>query len=264
MKKVLFIGDIHGRTDWIKYATEALKGGHEVVFMGDYVDSFDHKGYDIEQNLLRIIAFKKKADNRKNFLTKVTLLLGNHDYSYLAGKYCSGKNSVWSHRYKEIFDQNWDLFDLAWGYTEPITQKYTLASHAGITESYWRKYIVDPNSNHYSFVKRIIGEDAFDVKIVNDREVGVHPMHEILNVLKDQFSLLWKVGYFRGGSDHPGILWADLSELRVDPYIGINQIVGHTGWHSSEWIQLNDTFIAKVDGAGKEVQRLLINLYVGA
>ena len=258
--KVLFIGDIHGRTDWNKYAGEAMKAGYEIVFLGDYVDSFDVEPYKIEQNLLQIIAFKKRAEKRKAWVTKVTLLIGNHDYAYISEKNCSGHEEGWAQRYKEIFDQNWDLFDIAWGYNAPFTQQYTLASHAGITESFWRHYISRSELPHYEFVQKILGKDCFDIRMEKDKAIHKTPMHEILNVLKDKFGLLWKVGSERGGSGTPGVLWADLNELKKDPYPGIDQIVGHTGWHSSEFYHFNngDNFIMKVDGIGKETQRIIL------
>lgn len=251
MKQVMFIGDIHGQPEWIEYATEAIKSGIEVVFLGDYVDAFHQTGIQIEQNLLRIIAFKRKADKRKSFISQVTLLLGNHDYSYLMNKFnVSGYDAGWAHRWKEIFDENWDIFNIAWGYTDVMTKEYTLATHAGITETYWNKYILNKEEPHYEFVQKILGEDAFEK----------YPMHKILNILKDKFGLLWKIGSDRGGVGTPGVLWADIKELKEDYYPGINQIVGHSAWHSQEFIRHKDnTFIAKVDGWG-EVQRLILTI----
>ena len=253
MGKVLFIGDIHGKSGWIRYATEALKSGIEVVFLGDYYDSFDIKPHEQEENLKRILAFKRKADNRKNFITRVTLLLGNHDYSYMMGKSAtSGYNEGWAAGHRQLLADNWNLFDVAWGHTAPFTREYTLATHAGITSTYWKNYIMNGEEPHYEFVKQILGEDAFEVQ----------PMHKILNILKDKFGLLWKVGSDRGGSGTPGPLWADISELKDDPYPGINQIVGHTGWHTMEYFKVNKdkNFIAKIDGLGPDPQRIIITL----
>lgn len=252
MKKVMFMGDIHGKPGWVNYAGEALKAGNEVVFLGDYVDSFDIKPYEIEQNLLRIIAFKKRADGRENWKTKVTLLLGNHDYAYVSGRHCSGHEAGWAHQYREIFNKNWDLFDIAWGHTEDFIKEYTLVTHAGLTKTYWNEYIANKELPHYNFVQEILGDRAFKEK----------PIHEILNVLKDKFALLWKVGADRGGDGYPGVLWADIRELKEDPMPGINQVVGHTGWHSMEYFKVNKNknFIAKIDGHGKDVQRLIITL----
>ncbi len=251
MSKVLFIGDVHGQSEWISYAESAFKSGIEVVFLGDYVDSFHKKAYEIEQNLLRIIAFKKKADNRKNFITKVTLLLGNHDYAYMAGKTTtSGYNFGWADGYRKIFNDNWNLFDVAWGHSAPFTQEYTLAIHAGITATWLKNYLKNPKYDEHQFVKRILGDDAFETK----------KLHEILNVLKDKFEFLLKVGSVRGGSGTPGPLWGDWSELVDDPIPNINQVVGHTAT-GIELVRIPDSrnFLIKVDG-GKEIQRLIIDL----
>ena len=252
MSKVLFIGDVHGQSEWITYATNAFKAGIEIVFMGDYVDSFYKKGYEIEQNLLRIIAFKKKADNRKNFITKVTLLLGNHDYAYVAEKTAtSGYDAAWAEGYRRIFNDNWNLFDVAWGQTAPFTQEYTLATHGGVTATWLKNYLNNYIYDEYKFVKKILGDDAFETK----------KLHEILNVLKDKFGFLWKLGSARGGIGTPGPLWADWKELVNDPVPNINQVVGHTVYHSMELIRIKNSrnFLAKVDGE-KEIQRLIIDL----
>ena len=257
MKQVLVIGDVHGKSDWIRWATEAFKQGIEVVFLGDYVDSFNIEPREIEQNLLRIISFKKKADARKNFITKVSLLLGNHDYAYIIGKSnTSGYKVVWAERYREIFNKNWKLFDLAWGYTDLSTHEYTLITHAGLTNDYWNKYVCNPERDEYQFVKTILGVNAFA------QPQAHQPIHMVLNILKDKFGLIWRVGGMRGGIGTPGIIWADIAELKFDPFIGINQIVGHTGWHSPEFLRINgnNNFILKIDGNGSEVQRMVVNL----
>jgi hypothetical protein len=251
MKQVLFIGDIHGKSDWITYAEYALKANIEIVFMGDYVDSFDDTGYKIEQNLLRIIAFKKKADKRREkkalMRPKVTLLLGNHDYAYMMGKSgTSGFSIRYEQVYRDIFHENWDLFDVAWGYEDILTKKYTLATHAGLTQDYWDSI---KNDDEYSkFVEQIITDPWQTPKI-----------HEVLNILKDKFTLLWSIGYERGGVSLPGIIWADISELILDPYKDINQVVGHSAYHSPEMYFKNGSFIAKVDGFGDGVERMILN-----
>jgi predicted MPP superfamily phosphohydrolase len=68
---ILNIGDLHGRNNWIQW-TEEYKDVDKIMFIGDYVDSFDISNVEILDNLKNIIEFKQK------FSDKVILLLGNH------------------------------------------------------------------------------------------------------------------------------------------------------------------------------------------
>jgi len=257
MKKVLYIGDNHGRTDWIKWAKEAINKGMDVVFLGDYFDSFVKSGSQIVDNFQAIVGFKKKYDRRKIKVPTrptVTLLLGNHDYSYMMHKTnTSGYNIHFDQQYRDLLNKHWDLFDLAWGYENPDTKQYTLATHAGITKTYWDRYIADAKyqESHYGFIEKIV-----------DDPWKTNNMHNVLNILKDKFGLLWKIGDYRGGVDlAPSMIWADFNELKVDPYPNINQIVGHSAWHSQEiHFNTDGTFLAKVDSFDKDSARLIINL----
>ena len=59
--------------------------------------------------------------------------------------------------------------------------------------------------------------------------------------------ILWKVGAVRGGMGTPGPLWADYRELLEDPYIGINQVFGHTASGTVSVHQNGDDMLIKVD-----------------
>lgn len=75
MDRVVIIGDIHGRGVW-KLIIH-LEQPTEVIFLGDYFDSFDFNGLEQIHNFKEIIRFKEE-----NPQTKTTLLIGNHDYHY--------------------------------------------------------------------------------------------------------------------------------------------------------------------------------------
>jgi predicted phosphodiesterase len=75
MKKILVLGDIHGRTIW-KDIVAKETDANTVVFVGDYFDSFTISGVEQLHNFEEIIRFKKESD--KN----VVLLIGNHDFHY--------------------------------------------------------------------------------------------------------------------------------------------------------------------------------------
>jgi hypothetical protein len=76
--------------------------------------------------------------------------------------------------------------------------------------------------------KEIENKDSNINKLIGDTYKNLQ-LHEILNYFKYKNNILWKVGNARGGLTYnPCILWADKQELIDDPYIGIDQIVGHT------------------------------------
>jgi len=242
---VLFIGDIHGRDDWKDIAYEALPKFYKIVFLGDYVDSFDISGVEILHNLKEIIEFKKKYSD------KVTLLYGNHDFAYINNySNISGYKINMYQEYKKIFRDNHDLFKIAWGYTNPYSKKYTLATHAGLTRTYYNNYILtklkDPESKLYKLI---------------DGNIEGFELHDFLNFLKDN-EILWKIGSVRGGVGTPGPLWADHRELLHDPYPYINQVFGHTASGTVCVTQLGDYFVAKVDGypRGEKTANIIISL----
>jgi predicted phosphodiesterase len=229
-KKILFIGDIHGLTEWEEITKQALINFYDIVFLGDYVDSFYVKTVEQLHNLKNICAFAK--NNKK----KVTLLLGNHDYAYIYNiDSISGKQYAHAFEYKKIFDDNKDLFQMAWGYTNPTTKKYTLATHAGITKNFYT-----------FFLKPEIKEGE--------------SIHDLLNRLEGRQEIVWKVGSMRGGRGTPGPLWADYMELIDDPYPDINQVFGHTP-NFPRLDHFGDDFIACIDSRGnRKVESMLITL----
>jgi hypothetical protein len=228
MKKFLIIGDIHGRDDWTEIANDALTKFQHIIFVGDYVDSFDIRPVLIKHNLEAIIGFKiQNPDN-------VTLLLGNHDWAYIYDESCSGfKWQMWQD-YKKIFKDNIDLFDVAYGYENWKTKKYTLVTHAGLTKN-WYNYNILPMLND---------KESKLYKLTEGKDV---PLHEMLNYLKGD-KVMWKVGAVRGGGSHPSPLWADYLELIENAYPDINQIFGHTASGTASTFQNGDDLIIKVDG----------------
>jgi len=232
VKKFLFIGDIHGHNDWMEIANEALLKFQHVIFVGDYVDSFDIRPVVIKHNLEAIIGFKiQHPDN-------VTCLLGNHDWAYIYDETgISGfKWQIWQD-YKKLFKDNIDLFDVAYGYTNPMTKKYTLVTHAGLLYKYWTKTILPRLKNP---------EDKLH-NLTLGGDLEKYAIHDILNFMKGDPDM-WKIGATRGGWSTPSPLWADYLELLEDPYPDINQVFGHTARGTVEVTQFGDDLIAKVDG----------------
>ena len=244
MKRCLFIGDIHGNTGWEKLILEAFSKSYHIIFLGDYVDNENIRPVEILHNLKKIIGYKKKRPD------KITLLLGNHDFAYIDAHYhTSGFNwHVWQD-YKKIFSDNKDLFQVAWGYTNPKTHKYTLATHAGLTSTYYN-----------NFIKPIIEDPKSLLNKLTDGKADKLQLHEVFNYLRND-EILWKVGSYRGGSGTPSILWADYLELLEDRYEGINQIFGHTAAGTISVDQFGDDLVAKIDGYyNKQLAHILLNI----
>ena len=244
--KVLFIGDIHGLSEWDNIAIGGLKQFYKIVFLGDYVDSFHVRPVEQLHNLKNLCTFIRKNKDQ------VTALLGNHDYAYVYNyPYISGHQAAHAHEYRQIFQDNIDLFKIAWGYQSDTSKQYTLATHAGLTQSFWNQFVL-PEFKEGKWLNQITeGKKPEDL-----------PVHEALNYLQDKGDILWKVGQMRGGWGTPGPLWADYMELLEDPYEGINQVFGHTPKASITVDHIdNNNFLACVDSWGnKKVVSLMLPL----
>ena len=218
---VLVIGDIHGLTSWKLQVNSALFSYNaHVVFIGDYVDSHKNTGItsdEMLENLKEIIELKKTYPDR------ITLLLGNHDYAYVFAKtFTTGFDISRWEDYRQLFNDNWSLFQLAWGHQNG--DKYTLITHAGLTQPFY-EMLIDDIIDPESIMNDILVKEA-------ETPWQQLPLHEILNYYMDKISFLWVVGPMRsrGLSEHlaGSIIWADKHELIAHRYKGIDQIVGHT------------------------------------
>lgn len=217
MMKILIIPDIHGCTNWRDQVKNAIRNNIHIVFLGDYVDSFVHNGQSILENLRTIINLKKKHPEL------ITLLLGNHDYAYVFGKtYTSGFNPTYWNDYRDAFNENWDLFDMAYGFQGKDT--YTLITHAGLTNKFYDVMI-----------KEIEDKDTVIHDILTETWKSLS-LHELLNWFKDQVTVMWRIGPERRGIHSGGsIIWTDKKELLADAFNNIDQIVGHT---VSEYVEI--------------------------
>jgi len=245
MKKhynILTIGDIHGRSNW----KEIIFGGNtefffwknaveedyldfenpyrfqvdwdKIVFVGDYVDSFDIGNEQILDNLRDIVLFAK------TYPDLVVLLLGNHDIQYIvSNECCSGYRAEMRPDLNDLFTENKDLFKIAFldefehEYKgRPITVR-TLWTHAGVTRGWFTELMRDINSPRYRLNEFFIGSENWKID-------------KILNLAWDlRVDNLYNVDAHSGGSD----LWA--GPLWVRPHIlnefyleGYDHVVGHT------------------------------------
>lgn len=196
MKKnnLLVIGDVHGVDMWKQYVEEHYQPGMQIVFLGDYVDSFCVHPENIIKNMKEV--FKFARENRDH----VHLCVGNHDFHYMYpnNQRYSGFNYVYADTYKDIFDANKDLLDIA--YVFDFGGVKYLCSHAGVTKDFLKEHDIE--------------------------------LPELWNLWKENpFAFNHQPGSIFGDDTYQSPLWIrprSLSENAVD---GWTQIVGHT-WHS--------------------------------
>lgn len=135
MKKIIAIGDIHGRDTW-KQIVNDNPDADRIIFMGDYFDppsSKRHLGNDGEaeyRNFMDII--KYKIEN----MDKVVLLIGNHDYHYIPDidSTCWGFQSEMLDKFNYILGKSINRRLMKWVHAE---DGY-LFSHAGVTKTWMR------------------------------------------------------------------------------------------------------------------------------
>jgi hypothetical protein len=239
--KVLSVGDVHGRDIW-KFHTHGSSYEYNhwkvsvdhgadpndskfweeyqyaqvdrIIFVGDYVDSFDKTNEQILRNLEEIIEFKKALGD------KVVLLLGNHDIQYIIpNEICSGFRSEMQFDLARIFKENLHLFKLVHLEKGTDGSKW-LWSHAGVSSGWYEKDLLrDMNNSVYRFYD--IVQEFLEV----EREVD-----EIINkAFELKVDCLWNVDSYSGGySVWAGPIWVRPYVLNHWPLTGYNQIVGHT------------------------------------
>ena len=215
-RKILVLPDIHCRSFW-KEPLEHIDEYNKVVVLGDYFDPYPYEGLTIEngfKNLEELIKIKK--ENKE----KVVLLLGNHDCHYINGAGAGSRyNRIWAPKFKNLFKENIDLFDIA---TEANIGKVRyFFSHAGVLKGWLEDHS----------------------KLFNLKEGDELPKAEVFNNLfksddkptKDRFmSALTDVGPSRWGNARNGsMVWADVDDHKFwenNPnfFDGVYQVFGHS------------------------------------
>jgi len=235
---ILTLGDIHGRSIWKQivfggeteffFWKQAVENGYleldgkyqfqvdwdKIVFVGDYVDSFNIKNEDILENLRDIVLFAR------TYPDLVVLLLGNHDVQYIvSNECCSGYRAEMRPDLNDLFTQNKDLFKIAYldEFDTGTRVIKTLWTHAGVTHGWWKEFMRDINSPTYRHTDFFIGSENWKID-------------KVLNLAWDlRVSNLFNVDNSSGGfSVWAGPLWVRPHILN-DFYIeGYDQKVGHT------------------------------------
>ena len=221
---MIIIPDIHGRSFW----KDAVKNNEdqEIIFLGDYVDPYTYEG---TMPLEGLIALEEVIEFKKAHPNNVTLLLGNHDLTYLSESIGANRHDYTNHnQIKKLLTENINLFQIA--YEKNINNKLFIFSHAGIIREWLNN---------------------------NEMTLGsIRPGHEVetLNRLFKEgklYQALSDVSMYRGGiSDTSSCVWADLQEFN-DHLINdtsrcsdIYQIFAHTQLASTPFI---DKYFACLD-----------------
>ena len=198
MSKILFVGDVHTKQFIIDRVDKILDTDNEIekaIFVGDYVDEWTGTVANNIDILTKVFQLKEKYGSR------VELLVGNHELSYL-GFPCSG--------YKESpIVTNMLLANLSKFKVIEKTEDY-LVSHGGITEIW------------YQSVSSALGIDTMDTFI--DRVNSGFINHDI-----SIYQALSKASQTSGGLGIvASCLWARPADHEVFPLLVYTQIVGHT------------------------------------
>ena len=129
--KNIYIGDIHGRDTWKQIVNEH-EDADNIVFVGDYFDSYDIPGVVQLHNAKEIVEFKKEQELDPT--KKVYLLIGNHDHHYWPGVkekgLTSGYQPTMAFQFEQFFRENELMFQMA------VMLDNRLCTHAGVSVEY--------------------------------------------------------------------------------------------------------------------------------
>ena len=225
LNRIAVVPDVHGKSFW-KEAKEKIDSVNEVVFLGDYLDSYSFK--ILANRELELDNFREILNFKREYPDKVILLLGNHDIGYLFNLGCS--RQVYGEMfdiYQKTFEENIELFQM----TEfiQLNNEKILFSHAGILRKWAER--VKPRLD--------IGDIPLESAILDG--IFNNYLLEYNDPDKRYFlrQALWLVGPARGGSsyDSGSIVWADSTEWKGEEnFFGseIKQVFGHNRLSAAE------------------------------
>jgi len=219
MSKNIYIGDIHGRDVW-KQIVENHGDADNIVFIGDYFDSFDVDGLTQLRNAQDIVEFKKfqELDPSK----KVYLLIGNHDIHYWPGVKdrggTSGFQPTMMFRFEQFFRENEDMFQMAVSLGTTINRR--LCTHAGVSA----KFLKDVGYWTYDY-----GDESHVAEFLND--LFKHKPNEFTFTAYSDRVMGFVDGY--GDNEDQSPIWIRPKSLQranknEDIKKMYTQIVGHT------------------------------------
>jgi hypothetical protein len=219
MSKNIYIGDIHGLDVW-KQIVEKHGDADNIVFIGDYFDSYDLAGLTQLRNAQDIVEFKKfqELDPSK----KVYLLIGNHDIHYWPGVKdrggTSGFQPTMMFQFEQFFRENEDMFQMAVSLGTTINRR--LCTHAGVSA----KFLKDVGYWTHDY-----GDESHVAEFLNDL-FKYKPNEFTFNSYVDRY-MGFVDGY--GNNEEQSPIWIRPNSLQranknEDIKKMYTQIVGHT------------------------------------
>lgn len=233
--RTLVIGDVHQRVDSVKSILEAEKSYDEVVFLGDWFDSF----YEPP----KVAGFEETCEYLKHLVLehpnkdKFVFLIGNHDLSYIYENkdfsdksisktlkyFCSGFTKSKAKKFRHAFFNNGlkDEFFFNNFKFAHRSQNWTF-SHAGV--------IIDHFPYGYS-IDRLVNELLPDI------------WRNFRNLEYNHNWLISGAGVCRGGWHKVGgVTWCDWNmEFNASPDIG-KQVCGHTTVREPSVLAMNTDY----------------------
>jgi len=212
---ILTISDLHGRQCWQQPAQEFVDqqddDNWQVIFLGDYVDSFCVPAGEQLANLTDVILFKRK------YVNNVILLLGNHDIGYLFFNQATGSRfqpsgfqPKMAYAFHALFHDHRHWFQVAW---QVKTAKCDyLFTHAGVS-SVWLEKCNRIINNHAKLAQAETLADTLNAMLLTS--VG-------------QDTLYWVSPANGGYYPCDGPLWIRPRQLGDNGLAGFIQVVGHT------------------------------------
>jgi predicted MPP superfamily phosphohydrolase len=122
--KTVVIGDTHGRSNW-RLAIYQEEPVDRVIFIGDYMDSYDISAVEQIHNFKEIINYKEL-----NPQVEVILLIGNHDAPYFpefTDRAISGYQTKMAPSISQVIEENRHHLQMAYGFDN------FLFTHAGVS-----------------------------------------------------------------------------------------------------------------------------------
>ena len=207
--KILVVGDIHGNFNRVLAEVKRKFNFFDhVVFLGDYVDSFDNNqnGYPMINGFNRLMEMKTE---------KFHILIGNHDMSYISDPNVSGHRYDFAEQYREMFMKNLNNMDVCCKLGDYVF------SHAGISKSWIETSGVKNPSDFFLNWAKISREDYDKMDLIDKINYVFHK--EMFELFDFDINDRSYCGDYPAQSPtwiRPNTLWDNMAFDK--------QIVGHT------------------------------------
>lgn len=248
--RIKVIPDIHGKTDWKDIIDH---GEHdEVIFLGDYQDSFDFKdthGYTKEwvYDYNERVAEEQVTNLREILSTDSIKLLGNHDYHYTdynTHPY-SGYQTALHKRLMKTFNELIDNREIKLCHQITINDQVYLFSHAGVSVEWLTRAKID-----YSDLSKL----AFNINTAFYKDPSIV---EFGAFMPDETIAL---RYDSSGDDTwQSPIWIRPQSLGLQMIPNVIQIIGHTRVKEIAPFIQEGTGIILTDVLDRMTQYLLID-----